>query len=118
VNMSRISAYYTAADIFVLTSNHDNSPKALSEALNFSLPLVCTDTIGPAGDLLIDGENGFLIPVGNLDILVKRLSIILSDVERRYSMGRKSLQISEEWSIKAAAKDVIEAVARLIERKI
>jgi glycosyltransferase involved in cell wall biosynthesis len=116
VNMSQISAYYAAADLFVLASEYDPSPKALSEALIFSLSAVCTDTIGTAGDLVVDGENGFLYPVGNLEILVDRLSIILSDQGRRQVMGHKSFEISEQWSMKAAAKSVVDAVNRLTGR--
>jgi glycosyltransferase involved in cell wall biosynthesis len=118
VNMSRISAYYAAADVFVLASEYDPSPKALSEALIFSLPAVCTDTIGTAGDLVVDGVNGFLYPVGNLEILVDRLFMILSNRGLREAMGRKSLEISDQWSMKAAAKSVVDAVNRLTGRSI
>ena len=113
VNMSRISAYYAAADVFALASEYDPSPKSLSEALNFSLPVVCSDIIGTAEDLVVEGENGFLFPVGNVDVLADCLRLILTDPERRLAMGHKSRAISDQWSMKAAAESVVRVAYRV-----
>jgi len=110
----RVSAYNAAADIFVVTSDYDPSPKALSEALLFGLPVVSTDAIGTAGDLVVDGENGYLFPVGNVEALTHRLALILKDPGLRAAMGRRSQALAEEWSMTAAARSMVQAVDEVL----
>jgi glycosyltransferase involved in cell wall biosynthesis len=110
-----VCAYNAAADVFALTSEYDPSPKALSEALLFGLPVVCTEAIGTAGDLAVDGENGYLVPVGDVEALTNRLALLLREPERRGAMGRRSLALAEEWSITAAARSVVQAVREVLD---
>ena len=45
---------------------------------------------------MIDGYNGYLIPVKDVDALVKKLDILLSDGELRRKMGCNSRKYAEE----------------------
>jgi len=112
VNMSRISLYYASADVFVLTSGYDASPKALSEALIFSLPVVCTNIVGTSFDLV--KENGYSFNVGDIETLAARILSIISDRNKQRCMGMRSHELSQEWSINAAAESVVDTVNRLI----
>jgi glycosyltransferase involved in cell wall biosynthesis len=111
--MSQISAYYAAADVFALSSDYDPSPKALSEALVFSLPIVCTKMIGTAPDLVKEGENGYLYQVGDVETLSSRLYTLLNDEKHRKAMGRKSRALADQWSAKAAGASIVQAVYRV-----
>jgi glycosyltransferase involved in cell wall biosynthesis len=117
INQSRIAAYYAAADIFALASDHDFSPKALSEALVFGLPVVCSSTIGTAADLARDGWNGYRFPMGDVARLAECLCILAGDVGQREAMGRNSRQLAGEWSMQAAADGLVEAVLAALERR-
>jgi len=116
VDNDEISRYYASADMFVLTSDYDPSPKALSEALIFSLPVVCSNTIGTYRDLVIDGYNGFSFQPGDIRMLADHLLRIVKDDELRLTMGKNSLAISNAWSLEAAAKSVIKATKDLCEK--
>ncbi|MDD3828476.1 MAG: glycosyltransferase family 4 protein [Anaerolineae bacterium] len=109
-NQRMVCGYNAAADVFVVASDYDPSPKALSEALLFGLPVVCADAIGTAADLVADGENGYLFPAGDVEALAHGLSLILQDPDLRAAMGRRSLAIAAEWSMAAAARSVVQAV--------
>ena len=56
---------YAAADLFVLPSRHEPWGVVVNEAMAAGLPVVLTDRVGAAADLLVDGENGRLVPSGD-----------------------------------------------------
>ena len=59
----------------------------VNEAMNFSLPVVVTDKVGCAADLVRQGWNGFVVDHQRLDTLVEALSMLVKDRE----MGGKDL---------------------------
>lgn len=98
VNQSDLAAYYQAADVFVLASEVDQSPKALNEAMAFGLPVVVTDRIGTGEDLVFEGRNGFIVPCGDVDRLAACLSEILTDPVKATALGVESRKIIESWT--------------------
>ena len=73
-----ISPTYDAADIFLNTSAIDSLPLTLLEASACGLPIVST-TAGSIPDLIADGENGLLAPVGDVDALADHILRLLHD---------------------------------------
>ena len=57
----RIVEVYVAADVFALLSEREPWAVVVNEAAACGLPLVLSDRVGAAHDLLRDGENGFLV---------------------------------------------------------
>ena len=60
----RIVEVYVAADVFALLSEREPWAVVVNEAAACGLPLVLSDRVGAAHDLLRDGENGFLVDAG------------------------------------------------------
>ena len=58
---------YVAADVFALLSEREPWAVVVNEAAACGLPLVLSDRVGAAHDLLHDGENGFLVEAGDVD---------------------------------------------------
>lgn len=112
-NQSEVGRFYAIADIFVLASEHDPSPKVLNEAMNFALPVVVTDKVGTAGDLVEHGVNGFVYPVGDVAKLAEYLRRLVRDVELRRAMGRQSLERVSEWTFEKDVRAVVEALDTL-----
>ena len=96
-NQSEISAYYHMADIFALCSSYDPSPKVINEALNFKLPIVCSDQVGTVGDTVIEGDNAFVFSTKNIDQITNAIEKLF-DSGLRLKMGKRSLHISNQWS--------------------
>jgi glycosyltransferase involved in cell wall biosynthesis len=78
--------WLAAADVFALTSLWEGLPRALVEAMATGLPSVCYATDGVV-DLLRDGENGFLVPPGDVDAFADRLVRLLTDADLRRRLG-------------------------------
>ena len=61
VDWERIVELYAAADVFALLSEREPWAVVVNEAAACGLPLVLSDRVGAAHDLLRDGENGRLV---------------------------------------------------------
>jgi glycosyltransferase involved in cell wall biosynthesis len=75
-----------AADIFCLISNYEGFPYTTLEAMREGLPTLVSD-VGGAGEAVVEGQTGFLIPKGNVDVLAQRLALLASNAELRRRMG-------------------------------
>src|SRR5216683_1416320 len=81
---------YRRADIFALPSRGDCLPQVLAEAAAAGLPLVATPT-GAVPEIVRDGENGFLVPIGSIARLASVLRLLVDDPALRRRMGRESM---------------------------
>ncbi|MBI3634361.1 MAG: glycosyltransferase [Candidatus Yonathbacteria bacterium] len=70
-------SYYKTADVFLLTSNYEGYGMTVAEALASNCPVVMTN-VGCAGEVVHNGKNGMVVPVGNKDALVRALMQVIS----------------------------------------
>ncbi len=77
------------AHIFVLASNYEGLPISILEAMRAGLPVVASD-VGGVGESVCDGENGFLVPRGDVLTLRERLQRLISNETLRAKMGAAS----------------------------
>jgi len=61
VDISEISEIYSIADLFLIISSYDPSPKTLNEVLNFNIPCIVYKDIGTANDLIRNNINGYIL---------------------------------------------------------
>lgn len=73
-----VETYLQCAHGFVLSSELEGAPLSLLEAMSCSLPVVATE-VGGIPEIIKDGENGLLVPFGDLDTLANRLYAVLTD---------------------------------------
>lgn len=116
-NQSEIAAYYYTSDIFVLCSTYDPSPKVINEALNFSLPLVCSDCVGTVGDIVIDADNAFVFNAGNVGQLTDAIERLIRDPDLRKRMGGRSYQLSDKWTLEENVKSLENVIEHLRHRR-
>jgi glycosyltransferase involved in cell wall biosynthesis len=88
--------WYAQADVFALSSRSETWGMALSEAAAAGLPLVATDAVGGAWDLIEEGVNGYRVPVGDAAALREALSNALADEAWRERAGRRSRELAEQ----------------------
>ena len=58
-----LASYYKSADLYLLTSDFEGYGRTVIEALACNLPVLMTD-VGVAGEVVIDRNNGLIVPVG------------------------------------------------------
>lgn len=99
-----------SADIYISTSLFEGTSNSIMEALNWSLPVVATN-VGDNNHLVINGENGYLHPVGDVEGLSVSLTKLLDSIELRNKMGAKSNQIlRENYSIEIFEKRYLDLI--------
>jgi len=98
VNQASLPATYAASDIFVLPSDNEPWGLAVNEAMCAGLPIVLSEEIGCASDLVRHGENGHLFDAGDVEGLATALAPLIEDAELRRAMGEVSRSIISRWS--------------------
>ena len=71
--------YYSAADIFVFPTRREGSPNVLVEAMAAGLPVVATNLPGCTDNLVVDGEDGFLVPPEDIGAFTQAVESLVSD---------------------------------------
>jgi len=84
----------------------------VNEAVACGLPLVLSDRVGAAHDLLRDGENGVLVPVNDVSAAARALRRLASDPLARVTYGARSREIAAVWGYEPSVDAFREAVRR------
>ena len=77
-----IQKEYCSSDVYLMTSNYEGMPNALMEAMASGLVCISTDCKTGPRDLIEDGANGFLVPVGDVDALAECIQRVLQMSEK------------------------------------
>ena len=97
------------ASLYVLSSDIEGLPYALIEAMALGIPCISTDC--PSGgpkDLIVDGENGLLIPVSDHKALNHAMERLMADEGLRRKLSSEAIKIrdrldcvtiSEKWTV-------------------
>jgi glycosyltransferase involved in cell wall biosynthesis len=93
-NSPELLRLFRAADMFVLPTQADFSPYAVVEAMAMGLPVITTN-VGAIGELVREGENGFVVPSGNACMLAERMRALSGDRTLRKRMGERGRALAE-----------------------
>ncbi len=105
---------YTAADVFALLSERETSAVVVNEAAACGLPLVLSDRVGAAHDLLVDGENGVLVPTGDVSAAADALGMLAEDPELRAVFGARSRERAQDWGYGPSVDGFVAAVREAV----
>jgi glycosyltransferase involved in cell wall biosynthesis len=109
------AAWYRAADVFALSSDFDNSPNVVLEAMACGLPVVATD-VGGLREYVTAPVNGLLTAKGDADAFARALLELLRDRDRRVAIGTQNRRDAvSRFSWAASASRMRDVYARIIE---
>jgi glycosyltransferase involved in cell wall biosynthesis len=108
-NQTALPEAYVLADVMVLPSESETWGLVVNEALACGTPVVVSDAVGCAPDLVREGETGAVYPVGDIPALADALQQVLSNPP-----DQRSIQaVADTYSVTAAAQGVLDAMGWL-----
>jgi glycosyltransferase involved in cell wall biosynthesis len=91
-----VRPFISAASVFVLPSFYrEGLPRSTMEAMSMGRPIITTDWTG-CRETVVEGENGFLIPIKNVDALVKAMERFIVNTDLIKKMGQCSRDLAVE----------------------
>jgi len=90
-----IISYYQSAKIFAFTSASEGFPNALAEAMAAGCACIAYDCIAGPADMIDDGINGFLIPMGDEEQYKNKLQLLMEDASLRNRFGKEATKKME-----------------------
>jgi glycosyltransferase involved in cell wall biosynthesis len=109
VNQSELPKYYGLADVLVLCSETETWGLSVNEAMACGLPVIVSDTVGCADDLLVHGKNGFIFPKGDLAALEESMFNVSQDIVKGNRMGQVSQAIIQGFTLEKTAEGILAA---------
>lgn len=109
----QIREWYAAVDASLLTSANEGTPVVAIESLAAGRPVVATRA-GGTGAVVIDGENGYLRPIGDIEGLADRLALLARDPALRARLGKRgSEDVRSRFTIDRMTDDLDAVYRRL-----
>jgi glycosyltransferase involved in cell wall biosynthesis len=109
--------WYRTADVFALSSDFDNSPNAVLEAMACALPVVATD-VGGVRDYVTDRLGGLVVPPRDAVAFATALGTYLQSPESAKAAGSLNrAKAVSEFSWRVSAQRLIEVYQQVIESR-
>jgi len=114
-NQTMMPRTYSAADVFVLPSYSYSETwgLAINEAMCMGRPVIASDHVGCARDLIVPYQNGLIFPAGDISALLNCLREAVSDQARLKTWGERSRLLIQSYSYSQATAGLIQALTSL-----
>jgi len=113
VSVAELKHHYASCTAFISPSLSEGFCLPIIEAAMFSKPLVVTD-VGSLPELVTNGENGFIVPVGDVDMLADKLYQLAVNKKLRNKLGKKARERAEKFTISIMASNLLFAINTLV----
>lgn len=116
VNQSGLPAVYCASDLMVLPSEYEPFAVVVNEAMCCGCPVIASDRVGAAGDLIDSGRTGYVYPWGDVPALSTLLAKAVGNRSQLRKTGTAARARMASWSPGENIAATIEAILRGIAR--
>jgi glycosyltransferase involved in cell wall biosynthesis len=116
-NQSELPRFFDLATVFVLPSRHEPWGLIVNEVMNAGRPVIVSNEVGCQPDLIDDGVEGCVFPVGDVAALTDALRRVLATPETAVAMGQRALAKIQTWNFEEDVRGLRRAIAQ-VTRKI
>jgi glycosyltransferase involved in cell wall biosynthesis len=110
-NQSEIPRFFQLADVFVLPSRHEPWGLIVNEAMASGCPVIVSTDVGCHADLITDGVEGCVYPVGNIPALTQALRRVFASPDSAASMGQSAQKRISTWTYEEDVRGLRRALA-------
>ena len=109
---------YRDADVLVVPSLYEPWGLVVHEGLAYGLPVIATDQVGAADDLIEPEVNGYVVRAGSVDELLDAMSVAARWTPARYeAAARRSAERLAPFSVKRAADGFVRGCSLALEHR-
>jgi glycosyltransferase involved in cell wall biosynthesis len=110
-NQTELPAFFRLADVFVLPSRHEPWGLIVNEAMACGCPVIVSNDVGSHADLVTDGVEGCVYPVGDIAALTAALHRVFATPTNAGAMGQAAKKRIETWSFEEDIRGLRAALA-------
>lgn len=114
--ISNILEEVSKREIFILSSRYEGMPNALIEGLACGCGCIATDCDFGPSELIQDGKNGLLVPVGDIDAMTSAMQKLASNRPLLEKIAKNALNIRNTHSMEKIAKRYLDYIIRTVGR--
>jgi len=109
--------FFAKADVFVLPSRYDGWGVVVNQALGAGLPIICSDAVGAAHDLIREEINGVKFHAGDAVALAQAMERLAGQPELCARWGAASRERAAEWTPERGAEKWVETIQTALNSK-
>lgn len=113
-NQSELPRFFDLATVFVLPSRHEPWGLIVNEVMNAARAVIVSDDVGSGPDLIEDGVNGCIYPVGDVAALTNVLRRVLDTPGAAAAMGRRAFERIQRWGFEEDVAGLRRALASVV----
>ena len=102
--------FFAQANVFVLPSRYDGWGVVVNQALGAGLPIISSDCVGAAYDLVREGENGFIFPADDATALAAAMQRYATNPALAITHGAVSRRMHTDWLPESGAERWVRAL--------
>jgi glycosyltransferase involved in cell wall biosynthesis len=117
-NQSELPRFFDLATVFVLPSRHEPWGLIVNEVMNAARPVVVSEDVGCHADLITDGVEGCVFPVGDVAALTAALQRVLEVPGAADRMGHAAFNRIQHWDFEADVRGLRTAISVLTRKTV
>lgn len=107
-SVNALPRIFGEADVFVLPSRHDGWGVVVNQAVAAGLPVIATEAVGAAQDLVQGQGTGWVIPADDEQAILDAMQQAISDSKQLSVMSRNAFDVAKQVSMDQAVTDWID----------
>lgn len=112
-----LAEIYNISDIFILPSIEDNLPNTMLESMSCGVPVIAFD-IGGVPDVIINNENGYIVPSGNIVEMARKILFCSENINILKKFGDNAVELMQrKFKIEDQASNYRNFFEELIDKK-
>ena len=105
-----MKSMFESIDLYVLSSDFEGMPNSLMEAMAAGVPCVSTDCPTGPSDLIMDGENGLLVPVNDANAMSEAIEKMLFKLDKEKLAENGRAFVKQNYSAQVIANRLLENI--------
>lgn len=95
--VQNVEEWLARAGLMIHSSRREGFPNAVLEAMGMGAAVICADCPSGPAELIQDGVNGRLVPVGDVGALARVMTELIKRPEVRERLGREAVRVRQQY---------------------